>query len=75
MDDTLAGFELDCRQARRGFKVSMAVKVFGVGSLLPNNLAGGESDFSRLKTPDTGIGDFMPRGKLATDQAGAKKGN
>ncbi|WLG93849.1 hypothetical protein [Pseudomonas sp. FP198] len=34
-----AGFEHDCRQARKGLRVSMAVNVFGMGTLIPNNLA------------------------------------
>ncbi len=39
MEHAYAGFELDCKQACRGLKVSMAVKVFGMGRLLPNNFA------------------------------------
>lgn len=39
MEQASAGFELDCRQACRGLKVSMAVNVFGLGTLLPNNFA------------------------------------
>lgn len=39
MDHASAGFELDCKQACRGFKVHMAVKIFGMGRLIPNNLA------------------------------------
>lgn len=75
MDEACAGFEYDCRQARRGFKVSIAVKIFGVGTLLPNNLVGDERDFVRLRTPESGKDDFspMPRGKLATGQVSAKK--
>ena len=34
----LQGFEQEARTACRGFQVSMAVNVFGVGSLLENNL-------------------------------------
>lgn len=41
MADALAGFEMDCKMACRGMKVSMAVKVFGVGTLLPNDLSDG----------------------------------
>jgi|GEM_PF-2489513 hypothetical protein len=39
MEHAYAGFELDCKQACRGMKVSMAVNVFGLGTLLPNNFA------------------------------------
>lgn len=39
MEHAYAGFELDCKQACRGLKVSMAVNVFGLGTLLPNNFA------------------------------------
>lgn len=39
MEQASAGFELDCKQACRGLRVSMAVKVFGMGTLLPNNFA------------------------------------
>ncbi|UVL48295.1 hypothetical protein LOY57_11025 [Pseudomonas moraviensis] len=39
MEQASAGFELDCRQACRGLKVSMAVNVFGLGTLLPNSFA------------------------------------
>lgn len=39
MEKAYAGFELDCKQACRGLKVSMAVNVFGLGTLLPNNFA------------------------------------
>jgi hypothetical protein len=35
---TLSHFETAARQVRRGFKVSMAVNVFGVGTVLPNDL-------------------------------------
>lgn len=35
---TLSRFEIAARQVRRGFKVSMAVNVFGVGTVLPNDL-------------------------------------
>ncbi|MDR7054277.1 hypothetical protein J2W70_001627 [Pseudomonas koreensis] len=39
MEHAYAGFELDCKQACRGLKVSMAVNVFGLGTLMPNNFA------------------------------------
>jgi len=39
MEHAYACFELDCKQACRGLKVSMAVNVFGLGTLLPNNFA------------------------------------
>lgn len=39
MEAASAGFEHDCRQARRGLRVSMAVNVFGIGTLIPNNWA------------------------------------
>lgn len=39
MEQASAGFELDCKQACRGLRVSMAVNVFGMGTLLPNNFA------------------------------------
>ncbi|MCS3469079.1 hypothetical protein M2401_002817 [Pseudomonas sp. JUb42] len=35
---TLSHFEMSARKAKRGFKVAMAVNVFGVGTLLPNDL-------------------------------------
>ena len=34
----LQGFEADAMNVCRGFQVVMAVNVFGVGTLLPNNL-------------------------------------
>ena len=37
-ETTLNSFETTARTVRRGFKVSMAVNVFGVGTLLPNDL-------------------------------------
>lgn len=37
-ETTLNSFETNARKVRRGFKVSMAVNVFGVGTLLPNDL-------------------------------------
>ena len=43
MANALAGFEMDCKMACRGMKVSMAVKVFGVGTLLPNDLSDGSA--------------------------------
>ena len=43
MANALAGFEMDCKMACRGMKVSMAVKVFGVGTLLPNDLSDGST--------------------------------
>lgn len=75
MEEARAGFEFDCQQVRRGFKVSMAVKIFGVGTLLPNNLAGYERDFVRLSPPETRRTrtSYMPCGKLATGQLRAKK--
>lgn len=45
MEKACASFEADCSQARRGLRVSMAVKVFGVGTLIPNNL--GDEDTGR----------------------------
>ncbi len=36
----LAGFEMDSRQACRALQVSIALNVFGVGTLLPNELPG-----------------------------------
>jgi hypothetical protein len=44
MEEAFAGFELDCRQASRGLRVSIAMKVFGVGTLIPNNLADDTTD-------------------------------
>lgn len=38
MDVALAEFEADSRLACRALRVKMAVGVFGVGSLLPNDL-------------------------------------
>lgn len=34
----LRAFEAQARLARKGFQVVMAIKVFGVGTLLDNNL-------------------------------------
>lgn len=34
----LSGFELESRQASRALRVSIAINVFGVGTLLPNDL-------------------------------------
>lgn len=57
MAEARAGFELDCRQACRGLRVSMAVNVFGIGTILPNNLSPQQNDYqwvgSRTK-PETG---------------------
>jgi hypothetical protein len=39
MEAASAGFEHDCRQARRGLRMSVAVNVFGIGALIPNNSA------------------------------------
>lgn len=39
MRHALSAFEADSNAACRALKVSMAVNVFGVGPLLPNNLA------------------------------------
>ncbi|KTB63462.1 hypothetical protein AO067_04560 [Pseudomonas viridiflava ICMP 13104] len=36
----LRAFDAQARLARRGFQVAMATKVFGVGTLLDNNLPG-----------------------------------
>lgn len=38
MKKALIGFESDSRVACRGLKVSIALHVFGVGTLLPNDL-------------------------------------
>ena len=38
MQAALAEFEVDSRQACRALRVSIAVNVFGVGTLLPNEL-------------------------------------
>jgi hypothetical protein len=50
MEAASAGFEHDCRQACRGLRVSMAVNAFGMGKLIPNNLASesGPETSSRL---------------------------
>lgn len=37
-DARLKSFQVDAVNIRRGFEVSMAVNVFGVGTLLPNEL-------------------------------------
>ena len=42
----VSSFEVDSLQACRGLRVSMAVNVFGVGTLLPNEL-GDRADPSR----------------------------
>ncbi len=34
----LQSFEVEAMRARRGLRVAVAVNVFGVGTLLPNNL-------------------------------------
>ncbi len=39
MEAASAGFEHDCRQARRDLRMSVAVNVFGIGTLIPNNSA------------------------------------
>lgn len=55
MEEARAAFELDCSQACRGLKVSMAVNVFGVGTLLPNNLADEHTEWTKSITKtDTG---------------------
>lgn len=38
MRKALIGFEIDSKLARRGLQVSVALHVFGVGTLLPNDL-------------------------------------
>ncbi|MFG0408482.1 hypothetical protein [Pseudomonas sp. NY5710] len=38
MKIALAGFEADSRLARRALRVKMAISVFGVGAVLPNDL-------------------------------------
>ncbi|MDH2182400.1 hypothetical protein N5K35_01510 [Pseudomonas sp. GD03651] len=38
MNAALAGFEADSRLACRALRVKMAVGIFGVGSVLPNDL-------------------------------------
>lgn len=42
MRHALAGFEVDSRQACRALRVCMALKGFGVGTLLENDLPHGE---------------------------------
>lgn len=42
MQQALAGFEVDSRQACRALRVCMAMKTFGVGTLLENDLPHGE---------------------------------
>jgi len=39
MEAASAGFEHDCRQARRDLRMSVAVNVSGIGTLIPNNSA------------------------------------
>jgi hypothetical protein len=39
MSRAVAGFNVDSRLACRGLQVCIAVKVFGVGTLLPNDLS------------------------------------
>ncbi|VVM43713.1 hypothetical protein PS645_00383 [Pseudomonas fluorescens] len=53
MDRAFAGFEHDCRQACRGLKVYMAAIIFGVGTLLPNDL----SDRDGSNETDVGLTD------------------
>lgn len=38
IDHALAAFEMESTQICRGFRASVAVNVFGVGTLLPNDL-------------------------------------
>lgn len=60
MTEAAAGYELYCRQACRGLKVYMAVNVFGIGTILPNDL----SDYDRrdpLATDDQFVeSEVMP---------------
>lgn len=54
MDQASAGYALYCRQACRGLKIYMAVHVFGVGTLLPNDL----SDRESRDKPVLNVGDI-----------------
>jgi hypothetical protein len=45
MAEARAGFEFECRQACRGLRVGMAVNVFGIGTILPNNLPPQQNDY------------------------------
>lgn len=65
MDHASAGFELDCKQACRGFKVHMAVKVFGMGRLIPNNLADEDSAWDSQFDSD----DALPGMAAAAERA------
>lgn len=60
MEEACARFELDCKQACRGLKVSIAVKVFGMGTLIPNNFA----DEEVAREPNTQLklseGAYLP---------------
>lgn len=38
MRKALIGFEIDSKLARRGLQVSVALHIFGVGIILPNDL-------------------------------------
>lgn len=46
---SLQGFENDAISARRGLQVAISVNVFGVGTLLPNNLP--KQELARSDTP------------------------
>lgn len=43
-DEHVKGFDAEAQTARRALRVSMALNVFGVGTLLPNDLPHDEGD-------------------------------
>lgn len=51
MSMALIGFDVDSKMACRGLRVSVAVNVFGVGTLLPNDLDD-ESDLHEMPSQD-----------------------
>ena len=51
MSMALSGFDVDSKMACRGLRVSVAVKVFGVGTLLPNDLDD-KSDLHEMPSQD-----------------------
>lgn len=70
MEQASAGFELDCKQACRGLRVSMAVNVFGMGTLLPNNFA--DEDTSNPWDSHAQTSTVLPAMPLVAERAAAQ---
>ncbi|MBV4484561.1 hypothetical protein HU727_003030 [Pseudomonas sp. SWRI153] len=75
LEKASAAFERDCQQACRRLRVHIALNVFGVGTLIPNNLADEYPDHDASAQSQRGDASYRPAMTLFADSASAAHGS